>query len=141
MDMLTCSRLKYYHNNLFFKVSRNFIAQTGDPKNDGTGGSSVFGYASSHHNPVWIKLVQVSSTGTTRVQQASVFEDVPKPCKLLYRLGDTPNKCNDIYPAKPAYRGATLSILLPCYVLYSSSSTIVVVQLLTLPKPPPGFLR
>lgn len=84
------------------------------------------------------KVQSSSSTGTTRVQQA--FEDVPKPCKSLYRLGDAPNKCNDIYPAKPAYRGATLSILLPCYLLYSSSSTIVVVQLLTLPNPP-GCLR
>lgn len=37
-------RIKYYHNCLFFKVSRNFIAQSGDPHNDGSGGSSVFGY-------------------------------------------------------------------------------------------------
>jgi cyclophilin family peptidyl-prolyl cis-trans isomerase len=40
---LTICRIKYYHNNLIFKVARNFIAQTGDPKNDGSGGSSIYG--------------------------------------------------------------------------------------------------
>lgn len=44
--MISCgSRMKYYHNCLFFKITRNFIAQTGDPQNDGQGGSSVYGYA------------------------------------------------------------------------------------------------
>ena len=48
LNCLTQCRAKYYNNCLFFKISRNFIAQTGDPKNDGTGGSSVYGCVLTH---------------------------------------------------------------------------------------------
>lgn len=36
-------KLKYYNDCLFFNVQRRFVVQTGDPKNDGTGGQSVWG--------------------------------------------------------------------------------------------------
>eukprot|EP00892_Ulva_mutabilis_P005550 jgi/Ulvmu1/3367/UM156_0024.1 len=42
-NFLKLCKMKYYHNCLFFKISRNFIAQTGDPQNDGSGGTSIYG--------------------------------------------------------------------------------------------------
>lgn len=34
---------KYYDDNLFFRVERNFIAISGDPTNSGEGGKSIYG--------------------------------------------------------------------------------------------------
>lgn len=42
-NFLKLCKIKYYNNNLFHKVERNFIAQTGDPTGTGRGGSSIYG--------------------------------------------------------------------------------------------------
>ncbi len=36
-------RIKYYNNSLFHNVQSNFIAQTGAPAGDTSGGSSIYG--------------------------------------------------------------------------------------------------
>jgi len=43
LNFLKLCKLKYYNNCLFFRVQKDYIAQTGDPKNNGSGGVSVFG--------------------------------------------------------------------------------------------------
>jgi cyclophilin family peptidyl-prolyl cis-trans isomerase len=40
---LRSPRIKYYNNSLFHNVQSNFIAQTGAPAGDTSGGSSVYG--------------------------------------------------------------------------------------------------
>lgn len=42
LNFLKLCKLKYYNNCLFFRVQKDFIAETGDPKNTGLGGASVF---------------------------------------------------------------------------------------------------
>lgn len=73
-DCCVHCRAKYYNNCLFFKITRNFIAQTGDPKNDGSGGSSVYGcvldrflccvrdfFAALFHGSVHLDIIQTNS--------------------------------------------------------------------------------
>lgn len=43
LNFLKLCKIKYYNYNLFHTVSRNFIAQTGDPTGSRDGGESVFG--------------------------------------------------------------------------------------------------
>lgn len=43
LNFLKLCKTKYYNYNLFHTVSRNFIAQTGDPTGSRTGGESIFG--------------------------------------------------------------------------------------------------
>lgn len=52
-------RLKYYHNCMFFKVTRNFIAQSGDPGNDGSGGTSIFGYVITLSDDLVVSCEQI----------------------------------------------------------------------------------
>jgi peptidyl-prolyl cis-trans isomerase-like 4 len=42
LNFLKLCKLKYFNNCLFFKVQKDYIAQCGDPKNNGSGGASVF---------------------------------------------------------------------------------------------------
>lgn len=42
-NFLKLCKLKYYNFNLFHSIRSNFIAQTGDPTGEGSGGSSVWG--------------------------------------------------------------------------------------------------
>lgn len=42
LNFLKLCRIKYYNLCVFYKVERNFIAQTGDPTATGRGGESVF---------------------------------------------------------------------------------------------------
>jgi len=42
LNFLKLCKLKYYNNCLFFRVEKDFIARTGDPRNTGLGGASVF---------------------------------------------------------------------------------------------------
>lgn len=42
-NFLKLCKIKYYNDCQFFQIEKGFIAQTGDPKNNGQGGSSVFG--------------------------------------------------------------------------------------------------
>lgn len=44
-NFLKLCKMKHYNNNLFFKVEKNFIAQTGDPSATGDPGTSVYGLA------------------------------------------------------------------------------------------------
>merc|ERR1740121_3423780 len=41
-NFIKLCKTKYYHNCLFHTVHKDFIAQTGDPTNTGTGGASVW---------------------------------------------------------------------------------------------------
>lgn len=43
LNFLKLCKIKYYNFNLFHMVSRNFIAQTGDPTGSGESGESVWG--------------------------------------------------------------------------------------------------
>jgi len=42
LNFLKLCKIKYFNNHLFFRVQKDYIAQTGDPRNDGTGGGSIF---------------------------------------------------------------------------------------------------
>ena len=42
-NFLKLCKLKYYNNCLFYSVERDYLAQTGDPTNTGSGGTSVWG--------------------------------------------------------------------------------------------------
>eukprot|EP00242_Pyramimonas_sp_CCMP2087_P014359 CAMPEP_0198223000 /NCGR_PEP_ID=MMETSP1445-20131203/90567_1 /TAXON_ID=36898 /ORGANISM="Pyramimonas sp., Strain CCMP2087" /LENGTH=258 /DNA_ID=CAMNT_0043901701 /DNA_START=81 /DNA_END=854 /DNA_ORIENTATION=+ len=41
-NFLKLCKIKYYNNNVFYNVQRNFMAQTGDPTGTGKGGDSIF---------------------------------------------------------------------------------------------------
>lgn len=41
-NFLKLCKMKYYNNNLFYSVEKDFIAQSGDPTATGNGGESVF---------------------------------------------------------------------------------------------------
>lgn len=43
LNFLKLCKIKYYNYNLFHTISRNFIAQTGDPTGSRNGGESIFG--------------------------------------------------------------------------------------------------
>lgn len=47
LNFLKLCHIKYYNDCHFFRIDSSFVAQTGDPLNTGTGGSSVF----AHCNP------------------------------------------------------------------------------------------
>eukprot|EP00737_Agarophyton_chilense_P002344 gb/GEZJ01002663.1/.p2 GENE.gb/GEZJ01002663.1/~~gb/GEZJ01002663.1/.p2 ORF type:complete len:406 (-),score=63.32 gb/GEZJ01002663.1/:1771-2988(-) len=42
LNFLKLCKIKYYNDCEFFRIEKGFVAQTGDPNNDGTGGVSVF---------------------------------------------------------------------------------------------------
>eukprot|EP01080_Neovahlkampfia_damariscottae_P003248 gene3248-5691_t len=42
-NFINLCKIKYYNNCLFFNVQKDFLAQTGDPTNTGTKGTSIFG--------------------------------------------------------------------------------------------------
>lgn len=42
LNFLKLCAIKYYNDCEFFHVEKGFVARTGDPKNDGSGGGSVF---------------------------------------------------------------------------------------------------
>lgn len=42
-NFLKLCKVKYYNNCLFFNVQENYIIQSGDPTNSGTGGTSMYG--------------------------------------------------------------------------------------------------
>lgn len=43
LNFLKLCKIKYYNYSLFHTISRNFIAQTGDPTGSRSGGESIFG--------------------------------------------------------------------------------------------------
>lgn len=43
LNFLKLCKIKYYNYNLFHTISRNFIAQTGDPTGSRNGGDSIYG--------------------------------------------------------------------------------------------------
>lgn len=42
LNFIKLCKIKYYNDCEFFRVEKGFVAQTGDPNNDGSGGASVF---------------------------------------------------------------------------------------------------
>lgn len=42
-NFLKLCKIKYYNNNIFFDVQKNFLIQSGDPTGTGRGGESVYG--------------------------------------------------------------------------------------------------
>lgn len=42
LNFLKLCKIKYYNDCQFFHIEKGFVARTGDPRNDGTGGESVF---------------------------------------------------------------------------------------------------
>ena len=45
-NFLKLCKLKYYNNCLFYDVQKDYIVQTGDPTNTGSGGTSAWGLVS-----------------------------------------------------------------------------------------------
>ena len=41
-NFLKLCKIKYYNDCLIFKVQKDYIAQTGDKKNNGSGGHSIY---------------------------------------------------------------------------------------------------
>ncbi|GBG68377.1 hypothetical protein CBR_g2920 [Chara braunii] len=41
-NFLKLCKIKYYHNCLFHTIQKDFLVQTGDPTNTGTGGDSMY---------------------------------------------------------------------------------------------------
>ena len=41
-NFISLAKKGYYNDRLFFRVDKDFCAQSGDPKNDGTGGASIW---------------------------------------------------------------------------------------------------
>lgn len=48
LNFLKLCKIKYYNNHLFYKVEKDFIAQTGDPTGTGKGGESIYQKLSSN---------------------------------------------------------------------------------------------
>lgn len=67
LNFLKLCKMKYYNYNLFHTVSRNFIAQTGDPTGSRTGGESVFGVLDGptkrYFEPETIPRIKHTTTG------------------------------------------------------------------------------
>ena len=42
-NFLKLCKIKYYNNVLFHNVTKDFVAQTGDPTGTGKGGDSIYG--------------------------------------------------------------------------------------------------
>lgn len=84
-NFLKLCKIKYYNYNLVFEIKKNYIAQTGDPSNDGTGGESIYWhdkskshrkkYFSAEHTPVikHNKLGQVSMVNNGHSKHGSQF--------------------------------------------------------------------
>jgi len=66
-NFLKLCKIYYYNLNAFFNVSKDFLAQTGDPTASGTGGESVWSYIASS-----------SSSSSSPVPRYFVPEFVPK---------------------------------------------------------------
>jgi len=68
LNFLKLCKLKYYNNCLFFKVQKDFIAQTGDPRNDGSSGASVYaklpGLAQKYFNDEISPVIKHNVKGT-----------------------------------------------------------------------------
>ena len=50
-NFLKLCKVYYYNLHAFFNVTKDFVAQTGDPTATGTGGESVFSYIASKSDP------------------------------------------------------------------------------------------
>ena len=49
-NFIKLCKLKYYNNCLFYRIQKDFIAETGDPTNTGDGGTSIWGLISKDKN-------------------------------------------------------------------------------------------
>ncbi len=49
-NFLKLCKMKYYNNCLFYDIQKDYLAQSGDPTNTGSGGSSIWGLLSGKNS-------------------------------------------------------------------------------------------
>lgn len=76
-NFLKLCKIYYYNLNAFFNVSKDFLAQTGDPTATGTGGESVWSYIASdgtsvprYFTPEFVPKLKHSHKGTVSMAVA-----------------------------------------------------------------------
>ncbi|KAF8506211.1 cyclophilin-like domain-containing protein [Gautieria morchelliformis] len=77
-NFLKLCKIYYYNLNAFFNVSKDFIAQTGDPTATGTGGESVFAYiapeAPRYFTPELVPRLKHTQKGTVSMAVAPTID-------------------------------------------------------------------
>ncbi|KAI0787236.1 cyclophilin-like domain-containing protein [Irpex lacteus] len=85
-NFLKLCKVYYYNLNAFFNVSKDFLAQAGDPTATGTGGESIWSYIAAnggpkgprYFTPEFIPKFKHKSKGTVSMAVAPALEDGTK---------------------------------------------------------------
>lgn len=82
LNFLKLCQVKYYNDCEFFRIEKGFIAQTGDPLNNGTGGESIFSKYTSTSSKFFPPETSMKLTharkGTVSMASASPTPHAPK---------------------------------------------------------------
>lgn len=85
-NFLKLCKVYYYNLHAFFNVSKDFLAQTGDPTATGTGGESIWSYIASkqgtkaprYFTPEFVPRLKHKHKGTVSMAVAPALEDGTK---------------------------------------------------------------
>lgn len=86
-NFLKLCKIYYYNLNAFFNVSKDFLAQVGDPTATGTGGESVWSYIGNkdtkqprYFKPEFVPRLKHSERGTVSMAVAPALEGAAGGC-------------------------------------------------------------
>ncbi|KAF9651195.1 cyclophilin-like protein [Thelephora ganbajun] len=81
-NFLKLCKVYYYNLNAFFNVSKDFLAQAGDPSATGTGGESIWSYidpkSPRYFSPEIVPRLKHKERGTVSMAVAPSIEGLPK---------------------------------------------------------------
>lgn len=84
----------YYNGRIFFRVIDNFMIQTGDPRDDGTGGESIWQkpFEDEFTNDLWHfrGAVAMANTGDTNGSQFFIVQNYEVPEQTMEEMAEYP---------------------------------------------------